>query len=414
MQPAEPRSEVADRAFLDPSGAVEIGTGALDRAEMSRYLDAARDAVLDEIRAIVPRAIPHAGRLYELMLEYPLRYAKALRPALCIATCRALGGRLQAVLRSAAVLELYHNAFLIHDDVEDDSELRRSEPTLHRAHGVPVAVNVGDGMLALALQPLLDNMRLIGMGKALRILQTVGEMARATAEGQSMELEWIREGRWDQTDRSYVRMVYKKSAWYSFLTPVTLAALSADAEPSQLGALRRFAILLGVAFQIQDDVLNLKGDTKDYGKEIAGDLWEGKHTLILLRTLRRATTGERERAERILRRPRPNAPASGSSLQATLDQLVAEGELSSRGRDRVWREAGAGEPGSGPPKSAADVAWLQSLVDRYDGIEYACAFARARARRARRVLAECGRWLRPSVHTRFLQSLVGFVVERER
>ena len=90
-------------------------------------------------------------------MEYPLREAKGLRPALCIATCRALGGSLEAVLPSAAVLELYHNAFLIHDDVEDGSERRRGMPTLHRDHGAPIAINVGDAMLGLALSPLLDN-----------------------------------------------------------------------------------------------------------------------------------------------------------------------------------------------------------------------------------------------------------------
>ena len=85
--------------------------------------------------------------LFNLMLDYPLRDAKALRPALCIATCRALGGQLEEVLPSAAVLEFFHNAFLIHDDIEDQSELRRGAPTLHYAHGVPIAVNVGDAML---------------------------------------------------------------------------------------------------------------------------------------------------------------------------------------------------------------------------------------------------------------------------
>ncbi|MGI9591760.1 MAG: polyprenyl synthetase family protein [Myxococcota bacterium] len=414
MRLGVPRPELDDPRVLGSSGPAEIEGGGLDMDRMSRYLDASRDAVLDEIRAIVPREARDSGQLYELMLDYPLRYAKALRPALCIATCRALGGRLQGVLRSAAVLELYHNAFLIHDDVEDDSELRRNEQTLHRAHGVPIAVNVGDGMLALALQPLLDNMRFIGMGKALRVLQTVGEMARATAEGQAMELEWIRDGRWDQTDQGYVRMVYKKSAWYSFLTPIALGALSADAAPAQLGPLRRFAILLGVAFQIQDDVLNLTGQTSAYGKEIAGDLWEGKHTLILLRTLRRATPAERQRAEGILRRPRPPVPSADASLRALLDQLVADGELTPGGRDRLWRDARPSTAEGGPPKTPEEVAWLHALVDRYDGIAYARAFARARAERARRVLAGCSEWLRPSVHTRFLHSMVDFVVERER
>src|SRR5436190_12103087 len=138
-------------------------------AVLSDYLSEVRGFVLDEIRQIV------AGRkyrpmLYDLMLDYPLRGGKALRPALCVASCRALGGRLEDVIRTAAVIELYHNAFLIHDDIEDGSLLRRGRPTLHTEYGVPTAVNVGDAMLALAMRPLLDNTRVLGLGKALRIL----------------------------------------------------------------------------------------------------------------------------------------------------------------------------------------------------------------------------------------------------
>jgi geranylgeranyl diphosphate synthase type II len=236
------------------------------------------------------------------MLEYPLRDAKGLRPALCIATCRALGGLVEAVLHTAAVLELYHNAFLIHDDVEDESELRRKADTLHRRHGVPIAINVGDGMLALALSPLLDNMQLVGMGKALRVLKIIGEMARASAEGQAIELGWIRDGCWNLSDGAYLRMIYKKSAWYTFLTPVSIGAVLASSEMPVLARLKRFAIQLGLAFQIQDDILNLVGKETEYGKEIGGDLWEGKHTLILLHAMRTATPMARSRARRILAR----------------------------------------------------------------------------------------------------------------
>src|SRR5262249_23215205 len=116
----------------------------LSSQDMLSYLGECRDLVLEEIGEILPTTEPYRTVLLELMLAYPRRQAKALRPALCIATCRALGGHLDSVLRSAAVLELYHNAFLIHDDVEDGSESRRDRPTLHRQHGVPIAVNVGD------------------------------------------------------------------------------------------------------------------------------------------------------------------------------------------------------------------------------------------------------------------------------
>ncbi len=223
----------------------------------------------------MPRSHRYQSVLYDLILDYPLRTSKGLRPAPCIATCRALGGSLEHVLRSAAVLELYHNAFLIHDDVEDGSESRRDAPTLHGSHGIPIAVNVGDAMLALALQPLLDNMQTIGLGKALRVMEVVARMARESAEGQALELDWIRRQSWELRDADYIRMVYKKTSCYTFVAPMLIGGIIAGADASQLVALRKLAALLGVAFQAQDDILNLSAEVAVYGKEIAGDLWEG-------------------------------------------------------------------------------------------------------------------------------------------
>src|SRR5437870_2044776 len=279
--------------------------GTLEDSELSGYLATCREYVLQEIHAIVPSDARYRPILYDLMLDYPLRDAKALRPALCVATCRALGGRLEAVLRSAAVLEFYHNAFLIHDDVEDGSEKRRDLPTLHHQHGAPIAINVGDAMLALALRPLLDNMHSLGLGKALRVLEAVARMARESAEGQAIELDWVRRRRWDLSDADYVRMVYKKTAWYTFVAPMLIGGIIAGAPASRLTALRKFAASLGVAFQIQDDVLNLIAAETLYGKEIGGDLWEGKHTLILLHAMRCASAEEQQRAGQVLGKPRP-------------------------------------------------------------------------------------------------------------
>jgi geranylgeranyl diphosphate synthase type II len=242
----------------------------MGEAGLDAYLSECRRLTLLELRDIIPKTSRCREVLYDLVLDYPLREAKALRPALCIATCRALGGSLESVLRSAAILELYHNAFLIHDDVEDASENRRGRPTLHASHGVPIAVNVGDAMLALALGPLLDNMRLLGMGKALRILQTISRMTRESTEGQAIELDWIRNDQWQLTDTDYIRMVYKKTSWYTFIAPVLIGGIVAGAPIAQLRPLRKFAALLGVAFQIQDDVLNLMGEGDLYGKRPAG------------------------------------------------------------------------------------------------------------------------------------------------
>jgi geranylgeranyl diphosphate synthase, type II len=378
-------------------------------SELDGYLADCRRLTLREIQESIPKDQRYRSILYDLMLEYPLRTAKGLRPALCIATCRALGGSVQAVLRSAATLELYHNAFLIHDDVEDGSESRRDRPTLHETHGMPIAVNVGDAMLALALQPLLDNMRLLGMGKALRILQAIARMARESAEGQAMELHWIRIGAWNLTDVDYLRMVYKKTSCDTFITPVLIGGIVAGAAADRQRVLRKFAALLGIAFQIQDDILNLEGEGDVYGKEIAGDLWEGKHTLILMHALRAATDHERQRARDILSKRRPRT-SPHTDLSHVLDALEAAGELSVTARQAI--EQGL-HTQTARVKDASDVDFLLALIRRYHGIEHARGVARRFADKAAHIL-RLATWLKPSIHRDLLEGLVDFVVARER
>jgi len=375
---------------------------------ISTYLADCRNLVIDEIKSFVPSDSRYQSVLYDLMLDYPLREAKALRPALCIATCRALGGSLRGVLKSAATLEFYHNAFLIHDDIEDGSEKRRDRPTLHLLHGAPIALNVGDAMLALALEPMLDNTRVLGLGKSLRILQCVARMARESAEGQALELAWIRAGEFGLEERDYALMVHKKTSFYTFITPMRVGAIAANAGERELALLGRAATLLGLAFQIQDDVLNLSADEAAYGKELNGDLWEGKHTLILMHALAKCDASERARAVEILRKPRP-LPRASNGLHATLFQLRAEGMLS----DTAWRVlAPQLESQYSSEKSAEEVAFLSELIRRSGALEYARSAAAMRARRARRLMN--GLTARSSVHLRFLQGVADFAIARDR
>jgi geranylgeranyl diphosphate synthase type II len=381
---------------------------------LTSYLEECRALVLEESRRLMSAGSPHAAFLYELMLDYPLREAKGLRPALCIATCRALGGALEAALRSAAALELYHNAFLIHDDIEDGSLMRRGGPTLHLEHGVPVAINVGDALLALSLQPLLDNVGLLGLGPALRVLQTVARMSRESVEGQALELEWIRRGTWALEDEDYVRMVEQKTCWYSFIAPVALGAIAGRADAALTRQLAEFARCLGLAFQIQDDALNLEGEIGAYGKEIGGDLWEGKRTLMLLHMMRSASPAERVRAEFILSLPRPPSAAESdsagaSSLAPLLEQLVAEGQLTPAGQQRLLQ---AMAPAATPHKTTEQVRWLLELIHRHGSLEHARAMARSWLRRAEESFAACSPGLLPGVHRDVLEELISYVVQR--
>lgn len=242
--------------------------------------------------------------LYGLVWQHMSSAGKGLRPALCLTTCSAFGGREDDALNTAAALELLHNAFLVHDDIEDESEFRRDQPTMHVTHGVPLAVNAGDAMQALTMRMLRGNIHRLGPALTWRILEEFDNLLVRSLEGQALELGWIRENRLDVTEEDYYRLILKKTCWYSFIHPCRLGALIANPEDDNLDRFNEFGYYLGAAFQIQDDVLNLTGNRDRYGKEIGGDLYEGKRTLILAHTFDNCTNYERQRLSRILGKPR--------------------------------------------------------------------------------------------------------------
>lgn len=283
-----------------------------DEALVARVLGEAREAVRGELeRLFAERRRTGYGPLYDVLADYPFREGKGLRPAICFAACRGVGGTTAQALRTATALELFHNAFLTHDDVEDVSEFRRGGATLFQEHGVPAAINAGDATNVLALGMLLDNVASLGVRKALLLLREVERMARESVEGQAMELAWIRREVFDLTDDDYVRMAYKKTCWYTVIAPLRLGVIcgappGADAPlDDELLPLLELGHFAGIAFQICDDLLNLEGDPALYGKERGGDLWEGKRTVMLLHFVRTAPDADRARALALLRTPRP-------------------------------------------------------------------------------------------------------------
>ena len=350
------------------------------------------------------------GGLRDLILDYPRRGGKALRPALSIAVCLGLGGHLDAILPTAATLELYHNAFLIHDDIEDESWWRRGKPTLHIDHGIPVAVNVGDAMLSLSLQPLLDNVERIGLGPALRVLRAVSHMTRRTVEGQAIELDWVRSNSWHLDDADYLTMVELKTSWYSFITPLQVGAIAAGETAGRLAPLEALGRHLGAAFQITDDLLNLRADPDVYGKEIGGDLWEGKRTLMLLHMLRRAHPSDRERALHILGKHRPTNDSQPGLLEL-LDKLARRGDLSGSGRDSIRTYLSAQHLSD--PKTLDDIKWLYQLMLDVGSLAHAKNVAAHHAREAAAILADLD-WLPPSHHRDALVDVVDYVHGRTR
>ncbi|SMO80372.1 polyprenyl synthetase family protein [Ruegeria faecimaris] len=272
--------------------------------QLTRYGDQARKVLLDKMPTGEPQAY-----LYGPMRDYIETSGKGLRPALLLATCEAFGGKAEDAEIAAAVIELLHNAFLVHDDIEDLSDFRRGRECMHKRLGVPLAINIGDGMQSLALSLLRQNLGPLGPMTGARVVDEFDHLLKESIEGQALELGWIKDNRLDLSPSDYLTMCLKKTCWYSFIHPMRIGALIARPDDVASGALNlddfnAFGFFLGAAFQIQDDVLNLVGSQGKYGKEIGGDIYEGKRTLMLGRLGAQADRQEQSRLSEFLEKPR--------------------------------------------------------------------------------------------------------------
>ncbi|SDP52177.1 geranylgeranyl diphosphate synthase, type II [Streptomyces sp. cf386] len=273
-------------------------------ADLLATMAACRARTGEAMEAFVPYREPRA-ELYDLMRLYPARQGKGLRPTLTIAACAAFGGRPEDAVRAAAALELFHNGFLVHDDIADESTHRRGLPTLHEEHGIGLAVNCGDGLNLLAVDAILSNLDTLGLARTLALIHEAIHMCRESVEGQAMELGWIHQHVVPAEDEAYFTMSTKKTGWYTCISPCRIGAVCAGVtDPALLGRFDEAFRLIGIAFQIQDDILNLVGQEELYGKEPLGDLLEGKRTVMLIHLFRTMAEAERPRMQEILQRPR--------------------------------------------------------------------------------------------------------------
>ena len=348
-------------AMLEPlSGA----SGVLGPAGFLERLSWYRDMLSDTLAEGIPSGEPER-HLYGLVRDFLKRSGKGLRPALCIAAARALGGRGEDALPAAAGLEMLHNGFLVHDDIEDGSDWRRGAATMHRSAGLPIALNAGDSMNALAMRLFRKAGERLGPAAGMRIFEEVDHLVVETLEGQAMELGWVRDNDLTVTTDDYLRLVLKKTAWYSFIHPLRIGALVANGDDTNLDRFDRFGYLIGAAFQITDDVLNLNGNVARYGKEINGDLWEGKRTLLLTHAFSQANSTDRTWIRSFLARPRERRlPREILRLH---DIIASTGSIEwARQAANAFAEAAAREFDAsafvGAPASP-DLDWLRACVD---------------------------------------------------
>ena len=281
---------------------------------------------LREVGKVVRRAMLDAmpdGQpvqwLYGPMREYPSRPGKALRPALCLSAGRAFGAGTDTLMGIAVAIELLHNAFLVHDDIADGSEMRRGRPTLAAKHGLAAALNAGDGLAIVASQMLRRATRRLDRDIADQVMEEFDIMAMRTLEGQATEIGWQLDCVEDLRPADYLELIMHKTCWYTTIYPLRVGAIVGSGGTADLAPMVRFGFHFGAAFQIRDDLLNLVGDEQTYGKEILGDIFEGKRTLTLVHLMATARGADRDLVRDYLRRSRAERSAD---LVRTIRELM--------------------------------------------------------------------------------------------
>ena len=293
-------------------------------------------AVGPEMRAIeeaIAREVASPVGLIQEMGEFIAGAGgKRLRPILLLMAARMAGYGGPRAVRMGCVVELLHTATLIHDDVVDQAPLRRGRPSANARWGDDASILVGDHLYSKSFALMVED------GDA-AVLETLARATVSMTEAEVLQLDRKRSGA--ATEADYLRIITQKTA--SFISACCrIGALLAKAPEDRVGALTRYGLHIGIAFQISDDSLDFVADQVRLGKAVGADLKEGKRTLPLIATLERATPTERERIQSVLER----------------------------------HAAGPGE-----------FEEIRRLVERYGGVEYAQARALDYARSAKSALA---------------------------
>jgi octaprenyl-diphosphate synthase len=237
-----------------------------------------------EVDAVIAQRLDSGVPLVGQVARYIISAGgKRLRPALLLLVSGALGYQGAQRFNLAAVVEFIHTATLLHDDVVDDSTLRRGRATANEMFGNPASVLVGDFLYSRAFQMMLD-------ARDMRVMEILAEATNVIAEGEVLQLMNMHDASLDE--EGYLRVIRSKTAKL-FEASTRLAAVLAGSPPAVEQACADYGQALGTAFQVIDDVLDYDGDAAEMGKNLGDDLREGKSTLPLIAAMERAAPAQR-------------------------------------------------------------------------------------------------------------------------
>ncbi|MEO8156375.1 MAG: octaprenyl diphosphate synthase [Betaproteobacteria bacterium] len=238
---------------------------------------------MDKVDVVIRDRLKSEVMLIRRVADYIIGSGgKRLRPALVILSAKACGYTGKHHHELAAVVEFIHTATLLHDDVVDDSRMRRGRATANSTFGNAAAVLVGDFLYSRAFQMMVEV-------RDMRIMEVLADATNTIAEGEVMQLLHIHNA--DVTEQDYLRVIHSKTARL-FEAAGRLGAIIAGVAPAREGALAEYGMHLGTAFQLVDDILDYSGDLAQTGKNLGDDLAEGKATLPLIHAMRNGSSAQ--------------------------------------------------------------------------------------------------------------------------
>ncbi|SRR5664280_742183 len=224
---------------------------------------------------------------------------KKIRPSLVVLSSEAVGGTAQEALKTAAAVELIHTFSLIHDDIMDKDDMRRGKPSVHILWGESMAILAGDTLFSKAFETVLETgIDGVSYERVVNALKTVVDSCIKICEGQASDMCF--EGNFDVNEDEYMKMIYKKTG--ALIAAATRSgAIIGGGSPAQVETLSEYGKLVGLAFQIQDDYLDVISDEENLGKPVGSDIVEGKMTLMVVHALSNASDDDKEEIISILK-----------------------------------------------------------------------------------------------------------------
>ncbi len=267
--------------------------------DFKEYVGQNKAAIFDTIMGYMPIKEPEGH--YRAVREYSQRQGNYRRPGLLMLTGEMFSATADMLRLPAAAMQLSEDWILMHDDVEDNSEMRRGKPAIHKLYGAEIAINAGDAAHLVMWRVIKDYMAAAQKDVGTRLFDKFYDMLERTVEGQYTEMNFIYNIRSlsKATMDLYLKIVGSKTCYYSVYGPMQLGAIVAGQDEGTLGVMRSIGEPAGIAFQIVDDILDMTADEKTFGKKRYGDLYEGKLTLIMLHAYNAATTDEKRKIDAI-------------------------------------------------------------------------------------------------------------------